>query len=440
MHKKPITFQKDAAHISEKEIQSIAQTLGEYINHCNSVVESGKYEADESSLNCPADKQFQVGIAEVLKTKVSSELKFIVVCGIGGSNLGTKAIYESMVGTVDPHLNARPKILFLDTVSAHLMMDVVELLSNEISDPEQVLINVVTKSGGTAETISNLETLAHALEQKIGSVKDRIVVSTDEGSALWDAAGEQGITRLAIPKKVGGRFSVFSVVGQFPLRAAGLDVSALLEGASAMLDRCLQATTQENPALASAAITYAHHQSGIKINNTFLFNPELESVGKWYRQLMGESLGKKQNLDDKEVREGITPIVSIGSTDLHSMAQMYFGGPQDKLTTFVHAKQLPTQVKVPEKLLFPGMVENIQGKSYKKIMLAILGGVKKAYQKNRQPYMEIELQEINEYVIGQYLQFKMCEMMYLGRLLNLNPFNQPSVEDYKSETRNLLKG
>ncbi len=431
-----ISLNTEHVLISDERIEKISAFVREYINHCVSVVDGGGYDEDEASLNCASDMRIQQDVADMVNKKASSKLRYIVVCGIGGSNLGTKAIYEAIIGTVDPYSAVRPKVLFVDTVSAHLMMDVAELLKDAVSDPEQILINVVTKSGGTAETISNIETLNHALSTHMGDITDRIVVSTNEGSKLWDAAGDAGIDRLAIPEKVGGRFSVFSAVGQFPLRAAGLDVDAVLKGALDMRDRCL--SSSDNPALTSAAVTFAHREIGIRINNTFVFNPELESVGKWYRQLMGESTGKRETRDGVEVREGITPIVSVGSTDLHSMAQLYFGGPQDKLTTFVYAKQLPTQVKVPSELLFPNLVKDIQGKSYKKIMAAIFGGVKKAYEKNDQPYMEIDMPEINEYTIGQYLQFKMCEMMYLGKLLNVNPFNQPSVEDYKSETRVLL--
>ncbi|MAG11362.1 MAG: hypothetical protein CMI52_00950 [Parcubacteria group bacterium] len=439
MDKKHITFSSDHASIDDNVFFDTEKKIGEYINHCNTVVKNQNYIEDEASLNCPTDKKVRQAVSDMVAKKVSNKLRYIVVCGIGGSNLGTKAIYESIIGTVDPHADSHPKIIFVDTVSAHMMMDVVALLKERIVHADEILINVVTKSGGTTETIGNFETLYNALSERFQNLKDRVVVTTNEGSKLWNAAEKVGIDRIAIKEKVGGRFSVFSAVGLFPLQCAGLDVKALLEGAADMRDECLKGDAQSNPALASAAITAHHHRHGVHINNTFLFNPELESVGKWYRQLTGESIGKRENLDGEEVREGITPIVSIGSTDLHSMAQLFYGGPHDKLTTLVYAKQLPTQIKVPEDLVFPGLVEDITGKSYKKIMAAIYGGVKKAYEKNDLPYIEVLITEINEYAIGQFLQFKMCEMMYLAQLLNVNAFNQPAVEDYKDETRELLK-
>ncbi len=436
---KSIELHIDKARVDEGILGNAERELGEYINHCNSVVKNQNYNEDEASLNCPSDQKVHIAVSDMVVQKVSSKLRYIVVCGIGGSNLGTKAIYESIIGTVDPHADSHPKIIFVDTVSAQVMTDVITLLKERVVHADEVLINVVTKSGGTTETIGNFETLYNALSERFQNLKDRVVVTTDEGSKLWDAAGEVGIARLAIQKKVGGRFSVFTPVGLFPLQCAGLDVKDVLNGAADMRDECLKGDAQSNPALASAAITAHHHRHGIHVNNTFLFNTELESVGKWYRQLTGESIGKRENLDGEEAHEGITPIVSIGSTDLHSMAQLFYGGPHDKLTTLVYAKQSPAEVKVPQDLVFPGLVDDITGKSYKEIMQAIYGGVKKAYEKNGLPYMEILIPEISEYTVGQFLQFKMCEMMYLAQLLNVNAFNQPAVEDYKSETRELLK-
>ena len=158
-------------------------------------------------------------------------------------------------------------------------------------------------------------------------------------------------------------------------------------------------------------------QKKISLLNEFYFAPELESLGKWYRQLVGESLGKSHDV-------GITPIVSIGSTDLHSMAQLYFGGPRDKFTNLIR-------------------VENEQGtaalaKSFFKIMNAIYGGVRAAYIKNQLPFTEIIFEDISEHTLGAYMQFKTMEIMYLGRLMDVNAFDQPAVEDYKEETRKLL--
>jgi glucose-6-phosphate isomerase len=160
-------------------------------------------------------------------------------------------------------------------------------------------------------------------------------------------------------------------------------------------------------------------------------------MGKWYRQLMRESIGKEHDKEGNVAHIGITPMVSIGSTDLHSMAQLYFGGPRDKFTCFVSAPQ-EEDVAISQEQVFLHLVEGIQGKTFAQIMEAIMGGVRAAYQKNELPYVDIALPEISEVVLGQYLQFRMMEMMFLAQFLNVNAFDQPNVEDYKAETRKLL--
>ena len=205
-----------------------------------------------------------------------------------------------------------------------------------------------------------------------------------------------------------------------------------------MLDDCL-AEDGANLALQSAQVLAAHLQKGYTINDNFFFHPELESVGKWYRQLMGESVGKEHSLTGETVHTGITPTVSLGSTDLHSVGQLYLGGPKDKLTTFVSAPNKLVRVEVPQNRIFPELVPMINGKTAEDIMDAILEGVQIAYQKADLPYMQVTLDGINEASLGAFLQFKMLEMMYLGQLLNVNSFDQPNVEAYKVETKRLLE-
>ncbi len=228
-----------------------------------------------------------------------------------------------------------------------------------------------------------------------------------------------------------------SAVGLFPLAKAGINVTALVDGARKMRDRCLSSDIQENPAMMSAAILFAHYHAGRMINDNFIFHSELESLGKWYRQLLGESIGKEHDRDGKVVRIGITPTVSIGSTDLHSVGQLYLGGPKDKLTTFISAEYGKRGSTITQEV-FAGVGEGIAGKKPADVAEAILKGVKIAYEKKGLPFMEILLSDITPASLGAFMQFKMMEMMYLGKLFNVNPFDQPNVESYKIETKNIL--
>jgi glucose-6-phosphate isomerase len=327
-----------------------------------------------------------------------------------------------------------PRLFFAETTDPEWLLRMLSLLDT-VTTPEEVLVSVISKSGGTTETLANFEIVMEALRGKLGDMNERVVAITDGDSKLMQAANEKGIAALDIPLPVGGRYSVLSAVGLFPLLSVGIDIEAIRRGAVAILDSSLSG---ENIAARSAAVLALQQKRGHHINDNFFFHPELESVGKWYRQLMGESVGKEKSLNGDVVHAGITPTVSLGSTDLHSVGQLYLGGPKDKLTTFVSSKQA-FSVKVPTERVFPELVPMISGKSATAIMAAILEGVKIAYQKADLPFMEIVLDAVDEESIGAFLQFKMLEMMYLGQLLGVNSFDQPNVESYKIETKRLLE-
>ena len=142
---------------------------------------------------------------------------------------------------------------------------------------------------------------------------------------------------------------------------------------------------------------------------------------------MGENIGKEFSKGAKRVFEGITPTVS------------YHGGPYDKFITFINVKQNNSDIIVPDISEYSKLVEVIQGRKLKELMDAIMRGVKTAFKKGKRPFTELILQDKSEYTIGQLLQFKMMEMMHLGFLLRINPFDQPNVEDYKVKTRKILE-
>ncbi len=426
--------------LESDSIEKTALDLKSYVETLHKVVEADNYNADESSINLPADENLFEEVMKLRNELATSELKYIIDIGIGGSNLGTKAIYDALFGFFDVLEPDRfPKIIFADTTNPETLEKINTLLDNNLRSSDEVIINMISKSGGTSETVTNAEIILKSLKDKFPDINNRVVVTSDEGSNLWNKATELGFAKLALPKIVGGRFSVFSAVGLFPLACCGVDIQKLRAGALRARQQSLALEYTENPALLSATILYLQSQNGKNINDNFFFNQELESVGKWYRQLMGESIGKEKDLKNKVVNSGITPTVSIGSTDLHSMAQLYIGGPKDKVTTFVYAGT-GAEAEIPEEMMLDGLVESISGKSARQIMNAILEGTKIAYTKVEHPFIEVLLEDVSEYSLGEFLQFKMIEMMYLGRLLNVNTFDQPNVEDYKVETKKILQG
>ncbi len=335
----------------------------------------------------------------------------IVVVGIGGSNLGTLAVYQA--------LRPKKKMYFAETLDARRLDRILGALEHPAT------FFIVSKSGTTTETAANAAVLLSKREKG-----DQVIAVTDQGSALWQWAQAHAFDTLAVPKNVGGRYSVFTAVGLAPLALAGVRIDKLLKGARDITARCLSYEIAQNPAAQSALAIWNHWKSGKTIHDTFLFEPDLEGLGKWYRQLTGESVGK--------MGKGITPTVSIGTTDLHSVAQLYFDGPKDKFTTFISAADHGKDFIVKSKEGIDQLVPHVSGKRFSDILGAILAAVKSTYQKQNLPFASIELPEISEEAIGALLQMKMMEMMYLGKLMGVNPFDNPGVEAYKEETRSLL--
>ncbi|MGD8374377.1 MAG: hypothetical protein PVI21_05995 [Candidatus Woesebacteria bacterium] len=422
----------------DEKIAAMRAGLKNYLVRLNHVVSEGGYSQSEASINLPVDARLLVEVQQLAVKKVTPRLKYHIVVGIGGSNLGAKAIYDALLGYDDVIESVQyPKLIFVETVDADFLQAIVKMIG-KLELPDQVLVSVISKSGGTTETIANFEIVTHALTGRFGEQSlQRVVVITDDDSELWRAAQQKNIDRLSIPRYVGGRYSVFSAAGLFPLETVGIDTVELLQGALEMRDKCL-ADGEHCVAMTSACLLNYYRLQSKSINDNFIFSPRLESVGKWYRQLIAESIGKQKDLSDQDVYVGITPIVSIGSTDLHSVGQLYLGGPKDKFTTFVSVDD-ETHLDVPAERLLPQITPMINQKSAQEIMHAILDGTMAAYQKANLPYVHVALDEINAHDLGAYLQFKMIEVMYLAQLMNVNAFDQPNVDLYKIETKNILE-
>lgn len=471
---------------------------------------SKDYETPFASLDLVEDESNLKKCREV-EEKVSS-LSVLIVIGIGGSNLGTMAVYEAMKAK---NKNLK-ELIFADTTDSFLIEDIIEEMKQLHAQGEEIGINVVTKSGTTTETIANFYILYEALgvilsnenneqlhkdneedksekienknsqndkensekgnsnkEDEVGSIEEgeknfegneneineeastknevgndienaqklslneRVIITTDKGSKLELVANLKGFHILPIPQLVGGRYSVLSNVGLFPLSFAGVECGELLRGAKDIKHQCMK-INDNNPALMSASAIYNSYKQDKKIVNMFLFSKYLNNLGAWYRQLFAESLGKKMNANNsKEVRSGMMPMYSIGSTDLHSVAQLFLGGPNMTYHSFVTIENTSMiNFTIPQG--FESLIPSIENKTLDDIMKAIYGGVEKAFINENISFDNFHIKELDEYSIGALMQFKMIEVMLLGSLFGVNPFDQPSVELYKQETRKLI--
>lgn len=388
----------------------------------------------KNTINLPFEIDFfdiNEKLDNFLKNINYSNFKLFVLIGIGGSNLGAEAIINFLGNS------SGIDFIVFDTFSKSKINLLHEKLKN-INEKNEVLVNIVSKSGTTLETIINSSMVINILQKKFKNISDRVVVTTDADSKLNTYALNKKFYVLYIPKALGGRFSVFSNVGLFPLKILKFNVLKILSGASdAVKDSKL--VDLKNYALISAIFHYHHYKLKRKISNNFLFAPELETLGKWLRQLIAESLGKKYNANGKVGRLGITPIVSIGTTDLHSLQQLFVGGLDDKVHNFVYVDNLNNvNFDLGD---FSNLLGQITTQNLSEVRRAIYNGVRDSFKSNNIPFLEAEFDNENiEYELGYFMQSKMFEVYFLSKLLKVNAFDQPEVEDYKKRTKvNLAK-
>ncbi len=422
--------------ISNSESHAVALSLRSYLERLRLIEQDEKYATLESSLRLPQDTEILRKCQELVKQLAGLGLKYVVILGVGGSNLGAKAIYDAIYGNFDALQTRRyPRAIFLESLSGAYFEKALQTIHAQVRHPAELLVVVVSKSGATLETMAQAEVLYDQLRVSFPAIRERIVVVTDKDSPLARVAGDTGMHTLLIPRKVGGRFSVFSAAGLFPLSALGHDISALTNGAASALRSGLGENCLESAPVLLATLLYAHYGRGSRIFNMFLFNPELASLGAWCRQLIAESLGKEENIYGKQINAGLIPLVSLGSADLHSMAQLYLGGPRQMFTLFLKDKHLG-DIKIGGKL-FPGAVYS--GHTTSEIDQATYEATLDAYTRAKLPFAEIKLSDLSEKSLGKFMQSMMLTVMLLGKLLRVNAFDQPAVEGYKLKTRSILE-
>ncbi len=377
----------------------------------------------------PDDASILKDVTAMAKKFRSTALRDVVVVGIGGSSLGARAVYDALKAP-----SPRVVMHFLDTTDPVALTSVQQRLHAH-SSPKRFVVCIVSQSGTTTETIANAAVLLDGLKHKFKSVEDRCVAITDEGSPLWTFAARHNMSHLAIQRSVGGRFSVLTPVGLFPLLLCDIDVMSFIQGAKEATRDALSARVS-NPAMMHGAALFSASRAGRTLYNAFIFHSALVSLGMWLRQLMGESLGKQFDTSGKQVRAGIVPLVSAGTTDLHSVAQLYFGGPRNIFTDVISAPFMH-DVCVPSSSLAK-LSAGASRKTFWEILAAILEGVLDAYKQNKQRVCDIRFRAVGAHAIGYFMQSRMIETVYLAAAFGVNPFDQPNVEDYKRVTKRRL--
>ena len=336
---------------------------------------------------------------------------FFLIFGTGGSNLGAKALINIF------QENQKVNLIFFDNIDPVNFENTINSLN--LNNAGFIFIS---KSGSTPETLSQFASLVEIFDQKNAKeffFKNSLIITEDQPSPLVNIAHSNKVTILNHEKNIGGRYSIFSNVGMVPAIIAGLNVEKIHKGASNQIKHI------SNNEFIKIAQFFRYQNTNNKIKNSVImtYSDSLFYFGKWYLQLWAESLGKEN--------KGITPIHSIGTTDQHSQLQLYLDGPKDKFFTFITTNHSKKGFKLNNQILMENNINYLIDKTMGDLMQAEQQATMDTFKKNKFSFREIKIPEINEYAIGQLLAFSIMETVATCIYYNVNPFDQPAVEEGK---------
>jgi glucose-6-phosphate isomerase len=359
--------------------------------------------------------------------RVKGRYADVVILGIGGSALGPIALRTALRPSGwnllgDDQRSGYPRLHVLDNVDP----DTIAALLDRI-DLARSLFIVTSKSGGTAETMSQFLVVHARLEKSGLSARDHFVFVTDpQRGALRPLADSLSVPALDIPPSVGGRFSVLTPVGTLPAALVGIDVGALLEGAAAMAARCEGDALLTNPAGTYATLQWlSDTRHGKSINVMMPYSDQLRDMAAWFVQLWAESLGKIGK-DGKSV--GQTPLAALGATDQHSQVQLFMEGPKDKVVTFVAVDERSVDVTIPHGFSEVTELGYLGGHSLGELIDIERRATAGALAKRGRPNLTLHLGRVDEWHVGGFMMLLELATAYAGQLYEVDAFNQPGVE------------
>lgn len=378
---------------------------------------------------------------KTLAKKVQGRFENFILLGIGGSALGPIAIQQALHA---PHYNllskkerGGPRMFFLDNVDPTEVASLLELL-----DPSKTAVNVVTKSGGTIETLAQFLLVQKWIYKKVGKEKGtaHFIATTDpKKGTLRDIAQKEGYATLEIPEPVGGRFSVLTPVGLFPAAVSGIDIDLMLRGAADLDQEFQKIPPHENSAIWGA---FVHHWAYlIKRRNILVLMPYSEAlvgVAQWFIQLWAESLGKEKDISGKRISVGQTPVVAVGATDQHSQLQLYMEGPVDKTIQFLVVESFEKDLSFPT-VRSDSPIGLLAGHTLGNLMKIEQRAIEASLVEAGRPNCKLVVPAIDPYYLGALFYFFEFQTAFAGKLYGINPFDQPGVEAGKRIIHKLLK-
>lgn len=349
----------------------------------------------------------------------------IVVLGIGGSALGATTLRDSL------SYKEIPRLHIIDNIDPTLIQEIDAKINYD-----RTLFLVITKSGGTPETLSLYSYFRAKIVEKKLSTKNHLVFITDsEKGFLREQANQENIKSFSIPNNVGGRFSVLTVVGLLPAALIGINIESLIDGAKKMRDQFISEDFEKNTPFQLASIQFGLFTEGYTNVVMMPYLQKLKTFAAWYSQLLAESTGKR-DIDDEET--GLTPIPALGATDQHSLVQQFMQGIMDKQFCIIRTKKFPVELTIPY-LPKHEKTDLLGGRTFNELIQAECQATIDAITEGGRPVYTIDLEELDAESLGELFMLFECATAFLGEFLEINAFNQPGVERSKVLTREYLE-
>ena len=402
------------------------------LKKAHAAVEAGRGKGMQGWMDLPYNQDEILTAIENTAARVRKEFEAFVVLGIGGSALGPAAVQQALnhlhYNELPAEKRGGPRLYIEDNVDPERMAALLDVI-----DLKKTCFNVITKSGGTAETMSQYLIITDALKKAVGDdYKRHIIITTSQTKGfLIKIAQREGYETFYIPDGVGGRFSELCPVGLIAAAVTGIDIRGLIAGAKDMDQRCASDDAYQNPALMDAGLMVLAMRHGVNMSVMMPYADSLKLMADWYAQLWAESLGKNETLDGEKCHVGQTPIKTLGVTDQHSQLQLYTEGPFDKALTFLKVESFRATTAIPHGCDDIPTIAFLGGKSHNQLIDAERKGTEYALYKSGRMSQTITLPEVNANTVGQLIYFFELVTAYSGALLNINTFNQPGVEESK---------
>jgi len=365
--------------------------------------------------------------------KIQDDSEVLLVIGIGGSYLGARAAIEflrhNFYNSVSAKVRKTPEIYYVgNNISTSYLLDLMEVIGDR-----DFSVNMISKSGTTTEPAIAFRVFKEKLEKKYGKNEagKRIYATTDKArGALKNLATAEGYDSFVVPDDVGGRFSVLTAVGLLPIAVSGADIDQLMKGAASGREAALGQPFADNDALLYAAARNILHRKGKSVEILANYEPSLQYLSEWWKQLYGESEGKDQ--------KGILPASVNLTADLHSMGQFIQDGSRIMYETVLNVEQPRGEILIGEEVVDLDGLNYLAGESVDFINKSAMNGTMLAHTDGKVPNLLVNIPKQDEYYLGQLFYFFEFACGVSGYVLGVNPFNQPGVESYKRNMFALL--